>query len=315
MDALLVGARFLQFAGASALLGSSLFWIYGLEPNARSLPALKRRQWPRQIVAISALAAAVGTVVWVMASTALFSGEPTDAISLPAVWLVFSETRFGRACLWRVGLLLVSFAASCSITRPKNLCSVQAALGTLVIATLAWTGHGAMSSGWPGAIHVAGDVLHLWVAGVWFGALVPLGLLISGSLRSHKFDDARAACDGLDRFSAIGSAVIVLLIGSGLINSWFLIGLSNWLALFTTAYGVALLIKLALFALMLVLAAMNRFRLAPRLRCELEDKQDRSASVTLHALKTSVSIETALAALVLLAVGVLGTLAPPISGE
>jgi putative copper export protein len=32
-------------------------------------------------------------------------------------------------------------------------------------------------------------------------------------------------------------------------------------------------------------------------------------------LKTSVSIETALAALVLLTVGVLGTLAPPISGE
>lgn len=315
LNAILVGSRFLEFAGALVLLGSSLFYMYGLKAVALPLPALKRRQWPRQTLVFSALMAAAGTGLWVMASTALFSSEPKDAFNPPAVWLVLSETRFGRACLWRLGLLLMSVAASCSVNRLKNLAVVQVTIGTLVIATFAWTGHGAMDSGWPGAIHVAGDVLHLWVAGIWFGALLPLGILILGAVRSDKSDDARAACHGLDRFSAIGSIVIVSLVLSGLINSWFLIGLSNWLALFTTDYGVALLIKLALFALMLVLAAMNRFRFAPRLRYELEDKQDGIASVPLRALKTSVSIETALAALVLLAVGVLGTLPPPISGE
>jgi len=105
------------------------------------------------------------------------------------------------------------------------------------------------------------------------------------------------------------------LILSGLINSWFLIGVANWLDLFTTAYGVALLIKLALFALMLALAAMNRFRWAPRLRHELENEQHRSTLGGLRELKTSLSVEIALACLVLLAVGVLGTLPPPISGE
>jgi copper resistance protein D len=92
-------------------------------------------------------------------------------------------------------------------------------------------------------------------------------------VENRSWLSARAACYGLDRFSAIGSAVIVSLILSGLINSWFLIGVANWRALFTTAYGVALLIKLALFALMLALAAMNRFRWAPRLRDELENEQ------------------------------------------
>ena len=202
------------------------------------------------------------------------------------------------------------------ITRLKTLWGVQAALATAVIATFAWTGHGAMGSGWPGAIHLGGDVLHLWVAGVWSGALLPLGILILGALRSQQSDDTHAACYGLDRFSAIGTVVVATLILSGLINSWFLIGISNWRALFTTTYGMALLIKLGLFALMLVLAAMNRFRLAPRLRHELaDDKEDRSTAAPLRALKTSVFIETALAVLILSAVGVLGTLAPPISGE
>ena len=315
LDAILVGSRFMQFAGALVLLGSSLFYTYGREAVALPVPALKRRQWPRQMLVISALTAAVGTVLWVMASTASFSGEPKDAISPPALWLVFSETRFGRACLWRVGLLVISVAVSCSLTRLKRLWPVQAGLGTLVIATFAWTGHAAMNSGWPGAVHVAGDLLHLWAAGVWFGALLPLGILIFGALRSNKSADARAACYGLDRFSAIGSAVVASLILSGLINSWFLIGVANWLALFTTAYGVALLIKLVLFALMLALAAMNRFRWAPRLRHELENDQHRSTLVGLRELRISLSIEIALAAVVLSAVAVLGTLPPPISGE
>jgi putative copper resistance protein D len=311
LNAMLVSFRFLQFAGALSLLGASLFCIYGLNAVVSPLPAPEGRQWPQRILVASALTAAAGTLFWVMASTALFSGKPTDAIDFRAVWFVFSETRFGRACLWRLGLLLISLAACQYVTRTNNLWRAQVCLGTLILATFAWTGHGAMNSGWPGAIHVIGDVVHLWVAGVWFGALVPLGVLIFGALRTRGSDEALAASYALDRFSTIGSAVVVSLVLSGLINSWFLIGASNWSALFTTAYGVVLMMKLALFTVILGLAAMNRCWFAPRLRQELE--LDRSTSAPLRALKTSVSIETTLAALLLLAVGVLGTLAPPIS--
>ncbi len=65
LDAILVGSRFLQFAGALVLLGSSLFYMYGREALVSPLPALKRRQWPRQVLVISALTAAVGTLLWV----------------------------------------------------------------------------------------------------------------------------------------------------------------------------------------------------------------------------------------------------------
>ena len=298
------------------LLGSSLFYLYGFQAAALPSPAFTRRQWPQRILTISALTAAVGTVLWVMAETALFSGETSDAANPAAVWRVFAETRFGHACLWRLGLLCISLAATLCVTRRKTLWTMQVTLATLVIGTFAWTGHGAMGSGWAGAIHVSGDLLHLWVAGAWFGALLPLGSLILGALRSQIPGDERAASFGLDRFSAIGTVIVVALILSGLINSWFLIGVANWRDLFTSAYGMTLLVKLGLFALMLAFAAVNRFRLAPRLRYALVGAgENRRTSMPLRALKTSIAIEAALALLVLLAVGVLGTLAPPISGE
>ncbi len=313
---MLIGARLLQFAGALVPLGSSLFYAYGLRPGASASPAINDQPWLRLILILSSIAAIAGTVLWVMAETVLFRDNPSDGTNIGAVWLVLSETRFGRVCLGRIGLLLLSLAACFLIRRTTTLWKVQASLASLIIATFAWTGHGAMGSGWPGAIHLGGDMLHLWVAGVWFGALVPLGILILGALRSQRSDDARAACYGLDRFSAIGTVVVATLVVSGLINSWFLIGASNWRSLFTTDYGEALLVKLALFVLMLVLAAANRFRLAPRLRNALEaDRKDHSTSASLRALKTSVLIESAMAVLVLLAVSVLGTLAPPVSAK
>lgn len=298
------------------LLGASLFYLYGFNTAAPSLPASTRRQWPQRVLVIAAATAIVGTVLWIMAETVLFSGDPKDGTRFDAVWLVFSETQFGRVCLVRIALLLISIAASFLITRVKSLAIVEALLATLVIATFAWTGHGAMHSGWPGMIHTSSDVLHLWVAGAWFGALVPLCILILRALHSQAHEDASSACYGLQRFSAIGTAVVAALVLSGLVNSWFLIGISNWRALFTTPYGISLLIKLGLFAVMLVLAAVNRFTLTPRLHSELEQSiEGRSPSESLKALKISVLIETGIAALVLLAVGVLGTLIPPVSGE
>ncbi|MEO8313797.1 MAG: copper homeostasis membrane protein CopD [Pseudomonadota bacterium] len=308
---LLIVARLLQYSGALVLLGSALFCMYGSGDGELLLPQIQRRQWPRRILVIAALSAMAGTVLWVMAETVLFSGEPADGTDPAAVWVVFSETRFGRVCLLRLGLLFISLVASGVIVRRNVLLGTQAVLASVILATFAWTGHGAMTAGWPGAIHLGGDLVHLWAAGVWIGALPPLIILIWQAHRSRFPGDARAAQRGLEWFSAIGSAVVAALIVSGLINSWFLIGVANSRAVSGTSYGRTLLVKLGLFAVMLVLAAANRFWLTPRLRTS----QSTDTLAALHALRLSVVAETATAVLVLGVIGVLGTLAPPISGE
>jgi putative copper resistance protein D len=76
-----------------------------------------------------------------------------------------------------------------------------------------------------------------------------------------------------------------------------------------TPYAAVLFLKLGLFAAMLALAALNRFVLTPRLR--LRSMHPGQTNATLRRLRWSVGLETALAALVIAAVAVLGVLEPP----
>lgn len=307
---IIVGARLFQFASTLVLFGSSLFYLYGFGVSSSGTPL--RWAWPWRVLLIAAMTAFASTIFWVMGQTAMLTDDPKSAIDPASLWLVLSDTRIGRICLLRFGVIALSIATLFSMkARPWALWSVQAVLGGVLVASFAWSGHGARDQGWPGLLHLGGDVLHLLTAGVWIGALVPLGVLILHSHRAQSEEHARAAHVGLISFSGIGLAVVALLVLTGLINSWFLIGPSHWRALLTTAYGISLIVKLGLFGLMLLLAAANRFRLTPQLHIVLAG--DGSMAAALRSLRTSVVTETVLALLVLGAVAFLGTLAPPVS--
>jgi putative copper resistance protein D len=94
------------------------------------------------------------------------------------------------------------------------------------------------------------------------------------------------------------------------VNSWFLVGPDHLASLFTTPYGQVLLVKLLLFAAMLGLAGLNRFRLTPALGQAL----DAGGASALASLQRSLALETAAAFLVLALVAWLGTLPPVSSG-
>ncbi|MFI4914727.1 MAG: copper homeostasis membrane protein CopD [Steroidobacterales bacterium] len=315
---MLVAARLLQFVAVLLLFGSPLFCLYGLERGASQSSVPAQPPWQRRALLLAAAVALLGAFAWVMAETASVSAEPGDAFSPAALWTILSATRFGRACLARIALLALSIVATLCVARPKALWIVQVILGGTATASFAWTGHGASGVGAggvsaPGAVHLLGDLLHLLAAGIWIGALVPLAALLQYSIRSGAPAQAQAAQFGLRRFSSLGVGVVAALVLSGAINSWFLIGPSHWRSIFTSGYGIALLVKLGLFGAMLGLAALNRYRRVPALRIAL-GAQD-PIPPALRALRATVLAETALALLVLVAVSLLGTLAPPISGE
>ena len=96
---------------------------------------------------------------------------------------------------------------------------------------------------------------------------------------------------------------VATLVGSGLINSWFLVGSpSNLVA---TAYGQLLLAKLVLFAGMLGLAIVNRFWLVPALT-----KGATESVISAERLRRHVLAEQSIGFLVILIVSVLGTMEP-----
>src|SRR3546814_3198171 len=75
----------------------------------------------------------------------------------------------------------------------------------------------------------------------------------------------------LDQFSRVGTICVLVIAATGLINSQMIVGAENLGRSLSSPYGQLLLAKLALFALMLALAAANRWRLTPALAAAAGD--------------------------------------------
>src|SRR3546814_18182253 len=95
--------------------------------------------------------------------------------------------------------------------------------------------------------------------GIWVGALAALCLLIFRPADRMAVDHIHLSHRALDGFARFGSIVLGLLILSGVVNSWLLVGPSRFGSLFTSLYGALLTAKFLLFGAMLILAAANRF--------------------------------------------------------
>jgi putative copper resistance protein D len=96
-----------------------------------------------------------------------------------------------------------------------------------------------------------------------------------------------------------------------LVNAWLLVG--DLPALIATSYGRLVSTKVALFAMMLAIAAVNRFKLTPRLRADVS--RDDTSQAALHHLWRNVIAEVCLGAAILSIVGVLGAMPPSTHGH
>jgi putative copper resistance protein D len=167
-------------------------------------------------------------------------------------------------------------------------------------------------------VNLVSDILHLVAAAAWVGGLVPLALLLreagrpvvgpeAGGRGLGKMDAAALdiAREATRRFSTLGVASVGILVATGIVNSWILVGsLSD---LVETDYGRFLVAKVALFLVMVAVAAFNRSRLTPQL---LTGDARIAAPDALRLLRRNSLIEAAIAAAVLAIVGMLGTLPP-----
>ncbi|MQY42590.1 copper-binding protein [Epibacterium sp. SM1969] len=125
-------------------------------------------------------------------------------------------------------------------------------------------------------------LLHLVGVAFWVGILPPLHHL------SRAPDRLTPATQLGHHFGRVATIIVPVLILAGLIMGWMLTG--SLTALFGTGYGQALLVKLALVAVVLTLAAANKLRFVPAM-------QAGEAAAARH-LALSIQIET----LVILAV-------------
>jgi putative copper resistance protein D len=212
---------------------------------------------------------------------------------------VINETQFGFVSMVRLALAV--FLAIClAFDRwlPARWLALASAM--CLIAAVAWTGHAASTPYRIGYLHLLADALHLLGASAWTGGLMALALLLHVLSAYRASAQPALLLDVVSRFSSLGIASVATLVISGIINAWILVG--SFRALVVTDYGWLLMLKIAVFLVMVTLAAVNRLSLTPRLAA--------SDGKSVHALTRNTVAEIVLGLLIFVIVGLLGTLHP-----
>jgi len=305
IEAGLAAARWLQFAAAVLLCGAPAFCLYALTPSM----LVREGVWLKRLWLGALSAAAVAALLTLLAESAEMSGGVASAIDPATIWSVAAGTYFGTVWFVRLALLLVLSTFAVRFGRSSLDGYLFASLGTVFAASLAWQGHGGEGAGMLGPMHRIADVVHMLAASVWIGALVVLTHLVNRGRAGA--DEAQAAHAALVRFSGVGPFVVAALILTGVMNTWALTAPRPWVAAIASPYAWVLALKLALFAGMLGLAALNRLALTPRLQAALANGGLEGA---ISNARRSVLIETVLAFFVLAAVSALGVMEPPSAG-
>lgn len=237
---------------------------------------------------IAALAALLIGAAWlaVEARQLSESGSLVDAM-----FAAVTYARFGQL----LGLRLLLLAAAIGISAIPRLGRWPApALACVAVALQGALGHAGAAEGTAAIGLIGSEAMHLIAAGAWLGSLLPLFIC----LRALPPHEARLTAEG---FTPIGMTAVLVIAGTAFVQSLALIG--SVPALIGTDYGRAALAKLALFLLLLALAAWNRLSLTDRL-----DGADPARARRL--LIGSVATEALCGAAVVLTAGLLASRVP-----
>ena len=263
-DALSVAFRAVSFVLLLNAAGIPIFIaVFGhLLPD--SLPAIAKLGW----------GLAIGALVFVAGHHALegarMAGEMGGVVD-PAMQAMTLRSSEGAAFgLRMVGLVLIAVG----LRRGALAVGITGAI--LATAAFTLTGHTSVTPYRPAAAALL--TFHLLVVAFWLGSLWPL-YLVAGREPPHR------AAHVIDAFSRVAAWVVpvILLAGVGLT----LLLVPSW-AVFEQPYGQLLLAKVALFAVLMALATLNKWTFGPA-----------CAKGRTRAFKQAVAIEYVLICMVL----------------
>ena len=310
--------RWLVLLSALALTGGLVFELLvsapvllaagTRSPLGRLRPRLRSRSQRLMWLALIVFLAASGVQFLTQAATA-FDIQLTAAAGAPAIELL-QQTEWGRVWLYRAGLailvgvlfllpLIVRFRRAPRQDRLVTIILWLALIASLgILLTISMTSHAAATIG-IARFALINDMVHLTAAAVWVGGLMHLiagtPLFIGGISESPR---RHALSRLVRRFSAVAALSVIVLIITGVYSAWAQV---TEFAALDTPYGTALIAKVAVIAVLLLVAAVSLIWVRPRLR---------GSNNAARWLRRTVMAEVALAVLVILAVGFLTALEP-----
>ena len=281
-DALVIGLRAIGFIALFQAAGAALFVaLYGRYMARESADDL------RLVARIAALVALVASVLHYVLTPARMAGDFGSTFD-PALESLLLRSNSGTAHIVRVvGLAILML----SLDRASKL-NTRIAVGGAALALVSFVlmGHTVIhEQRWMLAPLL---LVHVVVAAVWLGALT--GLYIAAR------DTGLASGALVARFSAQAVRAVPVIFVCGFLMSVLFIGSFAELA---TPYGAMVLGKSLGFAVLMALAAQNKWRLGPRMLA--------GDSSAVPALQRTIKAEWALIVLLIAATAVMTSLYAP----
>ncbi len=262
--------RGIGYLGTPAVAGAAVFGaVVARRPEDRR--RARRLAVPAAWAGLGVTLLAIG-----VQAVAVTGRSPLDALRPDALGSVLTSS-FGASGLVRVLALGAGVVAWRRVAAPAGNATGSAtagdatadrssrvgaplaatlAAGGAALASYLLDGHQVTSE--PAWLLLSADAVHLAGAATWLGGLV----LLAWAVRSRRRgDDPSGAARLVARFSSVALVSVVALGLAGAAMSWALVRTPQ--ALISTGYGLTLVAKVAVVALVVAVAAYNRWRLVP----------------------------------------------------
>lgn len=296
--------RWLQLASNMILIGGCVFLaIAGRTKTAFDAPWLARLERALPWLSVTLLLGLLGLLA---TTTAQATGMAENAWR-PGAWLeLLQKTRIGIIWTVRAALALFLFGVALYVRFSSRarwqylLCATAAAL-TLAAGSLA--SHSAADE--LSVKSVLPYALHIILASVWFGGLPAFLTILFAATGKRSHEDAdRSGIQTLKHFSAMALPVMIAVVATGIIVADRMVD-TSYASLVATSYGWFLNTKLALLAVILVIAARARLVWLPSLGQNAD-----VAAAGGRGLRRWVTVEVVLAAALVLVATVLANAVP-----
>jgi copper transport protein len=244
--------RFVAFAALVLLVGGFLF-VTLVWPAGAGLAR------PRRLLWTAWAATAVTTVIGIPVQGVYAAGLPLSKVLSSTVLSGVLGERFGRMSVARLVLLILMAAVLVLLGRragseagaappPRAIVAAGALLGIGLLVTPVLSGHEATQDLVP--LAVMSDVVHLTAVSLWLGGLA----LLAAAVLPRRLPDELSAV--VPRFSRIALGAVVVILVTGVFQGWREVRTVP--ALTQTTYGKLLIVKVALFALLVGLGFFSR---------------------------------------------------------
>jgi copper transport protein len=205
------------------------------------------------------------------------------------------STSLGTTAIERIiAIAVTGIAILVASVGPAAAARVFVAVAGLGAAAEMWVDVAASHAGAqaPVALNLIAQWAHIAAAGIWIGGLLTLLLAVRGQ-------PSEVTGRAVRRFSTIAGVAIVVVALTGTFRAVIEVGSIG--KLFSTAFGVLVLVKVALFLILAGLGAINRFGNVPR------------SSSVLRGLRRVGSTEVVIGVAVTLVAAALVNVAPPVA--